>query len=267
MTTTNLSMEQPANGADVDTWDVPVNANTGILDQFAGGTTTLTVTGQSGVVTLSASQYRSRYIILAGVLTANVNYRLPSGVGGQWVVYNVASGAFTVTISSAGGGGTYVIQPGVSTSVVCDGSNVRISNSNFVTAAANGDASVSGSLTVGSFIVAATPGVSGNRVVNYSQFQPSASSNGYTFLPGGLLFQWGTTGASDGSGRIILTYPLAFPTNVFQVVPSVVGNAGANFTMAWDGSGGLTATNFYTTTASTGNPAGGVSATWTAIGN
>ena len=129
--TTNKTLEKPGNGDYVDTWNVPVNADLDVIDQAFGGTTSINVTAVSGVTTLSASQYRSLIIAFSGTLTANVDYRIPSTVGGQWVVTNAATGAFTVTVSSAGGGTSVVVAAGVPTSVYSDGTNIKLSN--FVT--------------------------------------------------------------------------------------------------------------------------------------
>ena len=129
--TTNKTLEKPGNGDYVDTWNVPVNADLDVIDQAFGGVTSINVTAVSGVTTLSASQYRSLIIAFSGTLTANVDYRIPSGVGGQWIVTNAATGAFTVTVSSAGGGDSVVIAVGVPTSIYSDGTNVKLSN--FVT--------------------------------------------------------------------------------------------------------------------------------------
>ncbi len=122
--TTNKTLEKPGNGDYVDTWNVPVNADLDVIDQAFGGTTFINVTAASGVTTLSASQYRSLIIAFSGTLTANVDYRIPSGVGGQWIVTNAATGAFTVTVSSAGGGTSVVIAAGVPTYVYSDGTNI-----------------------------------------------------------------------------------------------------------------------------------------------
>ncbi len=108
--TTNKSIEKPGNGDYVNTWNVPVNTDFDIIDASLGGTTTINATGASGTVTLSASQYRPPTIIITGTLTANVTYRVPSGIGGQWVVFNNTSGSFSITIDS-GGGGTSVGVP------------------------------------------------------------------------------------------------------------------------------------------------------------
>jgi hypothetical protein len=123
--TTNKSIEKPGNGDYVNTWSTPVNDDWDIIDASLGGTTTLNATGASGTVTLTVGQYRPPTIIISGVLTANVVYSLPSGVGGQWVVYNITTGSFTVTLASAGGGTSVVITQGKSTLLFSDGTNVR----------------------------------------------------------------------------------------------------------------------------------------------
>jgi hypothetical protein len=122
--TANKRIEKPANGDDVDTWDVPVNGNSDIIDLGFGGSVTINVVAASGTVALSATQYRPLFITFSGLLTANVNYQLPSGVGGNWWITNSSTGSFSITISSAGGGTTVVAAQGKRTNVQCDGTNV-----------------------------------------------------------------------------------------------------------------------------------------------
>lgn len=122
--TQNLTLEEPANGDYTNTWNVPVNSNFSILDQATGGRATVNVVSASGTVALAATTYRNRIIIFSGALTANVNYQLPSGVGGFWFMYNNTTGAYTVTVSSAGGGTSLVLPQTYTSSVICDGTNV-----------------------------------------------------------------------------------------------------------------------------------------------
>lgn len=122
--TPNKNLEKPANGDDVDTWSTPVNADWDRIDLAFGGLTTLNVVAASGTVTLTNAQYSPPFIVASGLLTANVNYQLPSGVGGFFWVYNNTTGAFTITISSAGGGTTVVIAQGKRAQILCDGTNV-----------------------------------------------------------------------------------------------------------------------------------------------
>lgn len=124
--TTNVHLEKPANGDDVNTWDVPINADWDVVDTVVGGYTSVNVVAATGTVALTLTQYRPRILVFSGALTANVNYQLPSGIGGTWSAFNNASGAFTITLSSAGGGTTVTLPQGYSVIVFCDGTNVRL---------------------------------------------------------------------------------------------------------------------------------------------
>lgn len=54
----------------------------------------------------------------------------------------------------------------------------------------------------------------GSRVIQMTcNVVPVNSSNGFSFLPGGLLFQWGTTPAISGN----ITYPQPFSANAYNV--------------------------------------------------
>ena len=123
--TTNKGLEKPANGEYVDTWNVPVNADMDILDAALGGVTNLNAT--SGPVLLTDTQYRRLILNITGTLVGNVTYTVPSGVGGQWIVRNATSGAFTVTIASGGGGTSLAVTQGAIDTVYSDGTNIRTS--------------------------------------------------------------------------------------------------------------------------------------------
>jgi hypothetical protein len=121
-TTPNKNFLEPAYND--PNWNVPLNSNFTTMDQALGNVTTLTVTGLSGTQTLLSSQYIPFALNITGTLTANVTYQIPGGVGGQWTVYNGATGSYTVTVASGGGGATYVIPAATRTLVMCDGTNV-----------------------------------------------------------------------------------------------------------------------------------------------
>jgi hypothetical protein len=122
--TPNLTLTLPSNGSDVGAWDVPVNGDFTIVDTAIGGNTTINVVGASGTIALTLTQYRNRILIFSGALTANVNYQIPSAVGGFWFIINTTSGAFTLTISSAGGGSSIVCAQSANTMVLSDGTNI-----------------------------------------------------------------------------------------------------------------------------------------------
>jgi len=124
MATTNKDLNQPALNS--TNWDVPLNANFGYIDAALGGNTTKNVTGVGTTpVVLTTSEYQNMILTFSGTLTANVTYQVPSGVGGQWIVRNGTSGSFTLTISSGGGGTTFVAPQGFARTVYSDGTNIR----------------------------------------------------------------------------------------------------------------------------------------------
>lgn len=113
--TANKYLEEPGYNDYVNNWNTPVNANFTAIDQALGGTTTLNVTGLSGTVSLTATQYRSLNLYVSGTLTANVTFQFPSGVGGMWVVTNATTGAFT--LSFTGGSATVAIPQSVTNTI------------------------------------------------------------------------------------------------------------------------------------------------------
>ena len=65
----------------------------------------------------------------------------------------------------------------------------------------------------------------------------SATTNGYSYLPNGLIFQWGQLATLNTTAQFI-TFPIAFPTSMF----SVSGTAnGAAFEVTTSNTTGITA--------------------------
>jgi hypothetical protein len=135
--TPNISLELPANGSFDDDWDVPVNGNFTITDTVLGGNVGINVTGQTGTIALGLAFYQPRNIIFSGILTANLTYVLPAGVGGTWSLANECTGAFILTFGVSGGG-SLQLAAGLSTLVTCDGVNIRFADNAPATAALAG---------------------------------------------------------------------------------------------------------------------------------
>ncbi|SRR5258706_4072890 len=57
---------------------------------------------------------------------------------------------------------------------------------------------------------------------------PSPAANGYTFLPGGLILQWGKINSTASSFQTLTfaTSNIAFPNNCFGIWTQVYGNSG-----------------------------------------
>ena len=124
--TTNKGIEKPASGDFVNAWAAPVNADWDDIDTALGGTATINVTGvAAGTIALTLTQYRPINIEWTGVLSGNLNYQLPTGVGGLWTLSNATTGSFSLSFSIAGGN-TISLQAGGRTLIVSDGTNVAL---------------------------------------------------------------------------------------------------------------------------------------------
>lgn len=92
----------------------------------------------------------------------------------------------------------------------------------------------------------------------------SLSANGYSYMPGGVLLQWGITTLGAGSGSTAtLTFPAAFPTACTAVVLTpnfgVSGNSDAYVTSYNTSSAALQRSN-------SSNVDSGTSFLWFAVG-
>lgn len=137
MTTTNKGLNQPAYNSAA--WDVPLNSNFGYIDTSLGGILNLNATGASSPASISFDDSRNLIISISGTLTMNIVYTLPLNatatgiVGGQWIVYNNTSGAYSVTIAPVSGAGTSVTcSQGVRTIIYSDGTNVAVADDRVV---------------------------------------------------------------------------------------------------------------------------------------
>lgn len=132
--TTAVTTSGLTSGTPYTTWDVPENYNEAALDLILGGTASVSVTGASGTVALTADKYQPLALRFTGTLTANVTYTVPSGVGGTWVVRNETTGSFTITLQSltSGASATFVVpQDNLPYSVTC----IAVSGGGFYTSA------------------------------------------------------------------------------------------------------------------------------------
>lgn len=220
--TTNKGFDKPANGDYVDTWNIPVNADWDIADRAFGGTFSISLTNVN--VTLTKANCQNVRVLLTGALSGNVTIFFPSGVSGFYIVTDATTGAYTVTLASAGGspGLSVTTVQGQSTFIFSDGANVfygddmRLSVNagtgisvtgvgtptiSLITpvSVANGGTGVSGftanSLLVGngtSPLVTIAPGTGGNVLTStgtsWASLPPSGSGGGIT----SISFQTGT---------------------------------------------------------------------------
>lgn len=189
--TTNKAIGEPANG---DTgWGTTVNTSLSQIDTAFGGSTSLNATGLSGNQTLTSTQYAPLTLNVSGILTANVTYVVPSGVGGQWMVYNGTTGAFTLAIASAAGGSSVTIPAGSLLNVSCDGSATGMRTTQSVSSVAL-STSLSG-LTVGGSPITS----SGTLTLSGTLGTASGGTNLTSFTSGGAIYATGTATLTSGT--------------------------------------------------------------------
>ena len=134
MTTPNKNLALPTFASSL--WNVPVNSNFSITDAAVSGVQPINLAAYSGgpvVLTntfpivsspLTSLSYIPAILAVSGALTQNVVITIPSGITGIWLVANYTSGAFTVTISSGGGGTSVACPANVVFPVTSDGTNI-----------------------------------------------------------------------------------------------------------------------------------------------
>jgi len=140
-TSPNKALQEPAYNS--SRWDTPLNANFVNTDSAFGGVQAFNLASASGTISVSGSVYVGPYpantpsyipliFSLTGALTAAVKLQIPSGVGGRWLCNNMTTGAFAVTIASAGGGATITATQGQISDFYSDGTNIYAIGTNTV---------------------------------------------------------------------------------------------------------------------------------------
>lgn len=108
--------------------EVPINDAFITFDAVTGGRLSKSVAGSSNV-TLSRSEALNAFFIFTGTLTGSIEVRWPAsgGAARNLRVYNSTTGAFTLTLTVAGGSGVAITQ-GEIRDFVIDGTTVRPTN-------------------------------------------------------------------------------------------------------------------------------------------
>lgn len=232
--TTNRHLEKPAHNDYIDTWEIPVNSNSDDTDAAFGGVTSINVTSGSGTVTLSNDtasppSYICPIFKLSGTLTANINYQFPSGIGGNYVVSNAATGAFTITFSSAGGGTSYVVPAGTVVTISVDGTNVIRSG----TAAA-------GSTTQVVYNSAGVEAGSANLTFDGTNATCGGYFSGLTLRVRGATSGYVAFAAASVAGSTTYTWPSADGTNGQALTTNGAGTLSWTTISGGGGGGGVT---------------------------
>lgn len=269
--TANKRLEEPANGDYVDTWDVPMNANSTAIDVALGGSTLLNATGLGGGVNvvLTSTQYRPLSLLVSGLpIAGGVVYCIPSGVGGQWVFYNGTTGGFPVSFRSNAGGPIITVPGGVSTLFSCDGSasGMRYSVSSATATAAGaatqiqfntaGSLAASANLTFNGTTLRATGlDVAGNSTIGANSASTTTINGTAVAIPNGINFGTNKLFVSGSAARVGIG-TTAVGTNALTAVGIIQSTTGG-FKFPDN--------SVQTTAAGTGGAAG--SSTWVQYNN
>lgn len=188
--TTNLQLAQPTRGSDAGTWDVPVNGNSGILDDAFGSVASIALSSTG--VTLTIAQAQKAVLRFSGTITANIAVLLPAtpSIFKFWTVENNTTGNFYVTLGNYAGGNVVGLPPYEPVQVYSDGTDMKFLNLG----------------RVGSYVDLATTAVP--SWITNSTVPPYLNCDGSTFSSAtypALYALLGTTTLPDSRGRFRAT--------------------------------------------------------------
>ena len=189
-------------------WGVPTNDNVTILDKALGSFTT--VTGTSGSITLTDTQYQNMCLKSGtAAFFANVTFVIPSGVAGQWVVINQsATSNFELRIKNAANATFISIPIDQVRTVYSDGTTVFLTDTqsiaDFETLQIGQGFATTGASCSG---VNATVTFSGSYIIDVNQF---ISIKNVT--PSGYNGIWEVQSSSAGSVTFVVPAALGAQT-------------------------------------------------------
>ena len=114
--TVNLGLEQVANGADANSWDVPTNADWALVDQALGTSTSIAFTNID--VSPTVAQAAFFLVTCTGILSGDVNLIFPAAIGGRRVINNQTTGAHKLTVKNGAGDTGVIVGQGLQTPVL-----------------------------------------------------------------------------------------------------------------------------------------------------
>lgn len=107
---------------------------------------------------------------------------------------------------------------------------------------------------------------SNGNVIRMSSGTPTASQNGYSFLPGGILIQWGRSTIAGSASTQAITFPTAFSGTAYVVDVTPYASPITGSSPREIGASSITSTGFTAESFNGSVPGGGVPFGWIAIG-
>lgn len=113
--------------ADSNTNNPDTNGANWLPGRYRGA---IAISVTSGTTTLTQLQANKMRVFVNGTLSGNVIIVMPAWAATEWIFFNQTSGAFTVTVKTAAGGGIVIPQNGAPTEVYGDGTNIVLLSNN-----------------------------------------------------------------------------------------------------------------------------------------
>ncbi|SEN18792.1 Phage tail-collar fibre protein [Pseudomonas sp. ok272] len=200
-------------------------ATTAYVQNAINGAINVSIAG-TGNVSLTAAQAGASTINLTGVLTGNKTVTVPSAAG-RYLFINSSTGKFTVTVKTAAGAGQLITQ-GQSSLMVCDGANVLLQQTDFISPVLSGNPTAPTPAVGANDLSVATAAFVQRALSNLQdQFGSGLLPSGYQRLSSGLILQWGSV-SSLASGPVTVTLPIAFDTAALRVYSTTEDTANPN---------------------------------------
>ncbi|MEX3764452.1 gp53-like domain-containing protein [Paraburkholderia phenoliruptrix] len=168
-------------------------STTAFVNNAVGGLNSINVAGGANV-SLTAAQAGYGTLVFTGALTANIAVIVPNSAA-RWIVENLTTGAYTLTVKTAAGTGIAVTQ-GKTQEVFCDGTNVLLASNDFVNVTLTGTATAptpsvgdsSTKVATTAFVYQLTNGVVSVNVAGSADvtLTPAQYGNGIILLTGAL---------------------------------------------------------------------------------
>lgn len=214
--TQNLGLEKPATGEQAGVWGNTANNDYDFLDAGIDGSLHIALSASSynlNTAQGAASEGRNKVIVWTGTLTAQATVNItPNTAQKIYTMQNATTGGFAISFQQ-GTGGTFILQPGCSAMIYCDGGgpgaqvNGALYNPQF------GSVTVQTALTV-------------NGAVSFTQ--PSTFTQPATFSAA-VALNGATTAVNltmNASGYTNAAYDLYYRAPSGQMAPLPVGAPG-----------------------------------------
>jgi microcystin-dependent protein len=243
--TPNLGLTQIGTGDLANSWGPVESTNKAIVDNAVGGVISQSVAGNSNYFLTftqgsSGQNLPNRKIILTGALTSNIGVFLPNGRGGNYIVENATSGAFTVTLANNNGSGspagrTVTAPQGQTIEIFSDATNVDPSITTLPSPLPIAGGGTGASTLAGASIVTGpVSAVSGNLAsfngASGTVVQDSGAAAN-ALIPTGTILAFG--GSSAPSGFVLATGQAISRTtfaNLFAVFGTTYGSGDGSTT-------------------------------------